>query len=336
MRPGARGRGSWPLFVGGTLIASLAAFSLLVPLLSPHDPYASDFVRGVGPDELPVGPTWRFPLGVDSIYRDELTRLAVAGRTSLLIGAGATTVAIALGTLVGVVSGYFEGRSDARVPILALALAGAAAWATSRSPALAVAVFSATLVATSMIVRRSRSRAAAAGPNVDSLLMRFVDAALAFPFLLLILAVGSAVDVTTPATVLVTLGLTGWLGVARVVRAKAMQIRDSGYVEAARALGQSDMRILVGHVLPNVATPVRALAALLVAQMILAESVLGYLGAGTPPPLPTWGHMLAEGQEAMVSAPWLLAAPAGALVVAVFGFNLLGEGLRRALEKASR
>lgn len=329
-------RPSWPVAVGGALIALLVLFSWLVPALSPHDPYESDFVGGIGADDLPVGPTWRFPLGVDLVYRDVLTRLALAGRASLLIGVGATAIAVVLGTLVGVVAGYFEGREEARVPLVAIATAAVGAWTTSRWPALAAAVFVAALLSAAALARRSGVRAAAFGPHIDSVLMRFVDAALAFPFLLLILAVGSAVDVTTPATVLVTLGLTSWLGVARVVRAKALQLRSAAYVEAARALGQSDGRILVAHVLPNVLTPVRALAVVLVAQMILAESVLGYLGAGTPPPVPTWGHMLAEGQEAMASAPWLLAAPASALIVAVLGFNLLGEGLRRALERSKR
>jgi peptide/nickel transport system permease protein len=168
--------------------------------------------------------------------------------------------------------------------------------------------------------------------RLDAPLMRLVDVGLSFPFLLLVMAVGAALDRTTATTLLVVLGLTGWLGTARVVRAKTMQVRDLEFVLAARALGQRTHRILWLHVLPNVLGPVIVLATAQVAQMILAESVLSYLGVGVAPPTPTWGHMLYEGQDNYAIAPWLVAAPAAAIVVAVFGFNLVGEGLRDALD----
>jgi peptide/nickel transport system permease protein len=133
-------------------------------------------------------------------------------------------------------------------------------------------------------------------------------------------------------TVLLTLGLTGWLGTARLVRAKTMQLRNLDFVTAARALGQSTPAIMVRHILPNVAGPLLVVATVSVAQMILAESVLSYLGAGLAPPTPTWGHMLFEGQDYLEHAPWITAAPATAIMTAVLGFNLLGEGLRDALD----
>jgi len=167
---------------------------------------------------------------------------------------------------------------------------------------------------------------------LDTLLMRLVDVGLAFPFLLVVMVLGAALDRTTATTIIVTLGATGWLGVARVVRAKTLQIKTRDYVAAARALGQSTPRVVLRHVLPNVAGPLVVSATMLVAQMILAESVLSYLGAGVAPPAPTWGHMLFEGQDYLGAAPWIAAAPGAAILVAVLGFNLLGEGLRDALD----
>ena len=133
--------------------------------------------------------------------------------------------------------------------------------------------------------------------------MRLVDIGLAFPFLLLVMAIGAALGRTTPTTLLLVLGLTGWLGAARIVRAKTIQVKHADYVLASRALGQSTWRILLSHVLPNVAGPIVVLGTLSVAQMIVAESVLSYLGAGVSPPTPTWGHMLLEGQDYMLVAP---------------------------------
>jgi ABC-type dipeptide/oligopeptide/nickel transport system permease subunit len=170
------------------------------------------------------------------------------------------------------------------------------------------------------------------GSFLDTAIMRFVDVGLAFPFLLIVMALGAALDRTTASTIFLTLGFTGWLGIARIVRAKTMQLRHLDFVVAARALGQSTPRILVRHILPNIAGPLVVLATILVAQMILAESVLSYLGAGVAPPTPTWGHMLFEGQDYLSAAPWITASPGVAILIAVLGFNLLGEGLRDALD----
>jgi ABC-type dipeptide/oligopeptide/nickel transport system permease subunit len=168
--------------------------------------------------------------------------------------------------------------------------------------------------------------------NADAVLMRLVDVGLSFPFLLLVMAIGAALDRTTIWSILVTLGVTGWLGTARVLRAKTMQVRNLDFVLASRALGQSTLRILLRHVLPNVAGPLIVIATASVAQMMIAESVLSYLGVGISPPTATWGHMLFEGQDYYLAAPWLVASPAIAILLAVLGFNLLGEGLRDALD----
>jgi peptide/nickel transport system permease protein len=167
---------------------------------------------------------------------------------------------------------------------------------------------------------------------VDSLLMRLVDVGLSFPYLLLVMAIGAAVGETSITTILLVLGLTSWFGTARVIRSKTIQVRHLDFIVASRALGQSTPRILLRHVLPNVAGPLIVIGSASVAQMIIAESVLSYLQVGLPPPTATWGRMLLEGQRVYMMAPRLVWGPGVLIFLAVLGFNLLGEGLRDALD----
>jgi ABC-type dipeptide/oligopeptide/nickel transport system permease subunit len=228
--------------------------------------------------------------------------------------------------MVGIVSGWLEG-SRVRVPWpFLVGAAGAIAGLGLGRPLVAGVAFAAGWIASLAGPR--------AGPSVDidGWLMRLVDIMLAFPFLLLVMAVGAALERTTAATILLTLGAVGWLGIARILRAKTMQIRSSEYVEASRALGQSVPRVLFKHVLPNVAGPLVVASTVQVAQMIVAESVLSYLGVGMSPPTATWGRMLLEAQDDYLIAPWTVAAPGVAILLSVWGFNMLGEGLRDALD----
>lgn len=178
------------------------------------------------------------------------------------------------------------------------------------------------------------------GGRVDELLMRLADLALAFPFLLLaillaaLLRESAAADSNAP--VIVPLAIVGWTTFARVVRAKARVLARSEYVAAARALGASPVRVIVHHVLPNLAGVIVVAAAFGFAQNLLAESALSFLGLGPPPPAPTWGRMLFEGRAYYRTAPWLVIAPGVAIVLAVVAFNLLGEGLRERLDPRGR
>lgn len=167
---------------------------------------------------------------------------------------------------------------------------------------------------------------------LDTLLMRFVDIGLSFPYLLLVMAIGAAVGDTTIVTILLVLGLTSWFGTARIIRAKTIQVRSLDFIAASRALGQSSARIVFFHILPNVAGPLIVIASASVAQMIIAESVLSYLQVGLPPPTATWGRMLQEGQRYYTISPILVVAPGIMIFLSVLGFNLLGEGLRDALD----
>ncbi len=321
--------------VGIFLILVVVLFAVLGPLFA-GDPLHSDFARGATEDGLPVGPSASHWLGTDRLFRDVFARLAIGARTSLLVGFAATLIATVLGTAVGVVAGYYEGTEGARVPWASVASLGAAlVLLVSGAPRAALAVLAVAVILALVlprIVGRAHLLARGLDLDADTALMRLVDIGLSFPFLLLVLALGAALERTTAATILVTLGLTGWLGTARVVRAKTLQVRNLDFVVAARALGRSTPAILLVHVIPSVLGPILVLATAAVAQMILAESALGYLGAGIAPPAPTWGHMLYEGQDNYQIAPWLVAAPGVAILLTVFGFNLLGEGLRDAFD----
>ena len=170
---------------------------------------------------------------------------------------------------------------------------------------------------------------------LDSLLMRVVDAGLSFPYLLLVMAIGAMLDRSDISAIVLVLGLTGWLGTSRVVRAKTIQVRTFDFVTAARALGQRPLWIVLRHVLPNIAGPLIVTASASVASMILAESVLSYLSVGVQPPTATWGRMLREGQTYFTADPRLVIVPGLAILLAVLAFNLLGEGLRDAMDPRS-
>jgi ABC-type dipeptide/oligopeptide/nickel transport system permease subunit/ABC-type transport system substrate-binding protein len=167
---------------------------------------------------------------------------------------------------------------------------------------------------------------------IDAALMRLVDVLLALPFLLFVTAVGVAVGRADVGTILLILGLTGWTGTARLVRGRTLQIRALDFVTAARALGASTPRIVARHVLPNLTGTLVAIASTQVAQMILAEAALSYLTVGIQPPRATWGRMLHEGEAFLGTRLALVAIPGFAILLAVLGWNRLGEGLRNALD----
>jgi peptide/nickel transport system permease protein len=179
-----------------------------------------------------------------------------------------------------------------------------------------------------------------AGGRVDNALMRLVDLALAFPFLLLAILLAALLRETdlaaTNAPVIIPLGVIGWTSIARVLRAKTLALARSEHVIAAQALGASPPRIIVRHLLPNLIGLIAVVASFAFAQNLLAESVLSFLGLGPPPPAPTWGRMLFEGRAYYRTAPWLVLAPGVAIVLAVAAFNVLGEGLRQLFEPRSR
>ena len=170
------------------------------------------------------------------------------------------------------------------------------------------------------------------GGRVDTVLMRLVDVVLSMPFLLLAIVMQRVWDAPGIWTICIILGVLSWTTLARITRAKTMEARELDYIQAARALGLRHFRILARHVLPNVMGPVVALATILVARMIIAESALSFLGLGVRPPTASWGSMLNDSQSLLLGVPRLTLYPAVLISLAVFGFNLFGEGLRDAFD----
>lgn len=173
------------------------------------------------------------------------------------------------------------------------------------------------------------------GGWTDIVLMRFVDTVMAFPSFFLILTV---VALLKPSfwNVMVVIGLTGWTGTARFVRAEFLSLKERDFVQAAHAIGVKSRRIIFFHMLPNALAPVLVAATLGIAGAILTESGLSFLGFGVQPPQPTWGNILTEGRLYIFDAWWLTVFPGLAILITVLAFNLFGEGLRDALDPRLR
>ena len=175
------------------------------------------------------------------------------------------------------------------------------------------------------------------GRWVDEVVMRLADVTLAFPTLLLLIALVAALQPSL-TVVFLTIGLVGWAGMARLVRGQVLVVRELEYVQAMRALGARNPRIIARHVLPAVIAPVLIAATLGVAAAIMAEASLSFLGLGVQPPTPSWGAMIADGRDLsqLRGAPWTSVFPGLAIGLTVLGFNLLGDALRDALDPRAK
>ncbi|MGH7309343.1 MAG: ABC transporter permease [Candidatus Rokuibacteriota bacterium] len=169
------------------------------------------------------------------------------------------------------------------------------------------------------------------GGWTDDVLMRLGDVQLAFPFILLAIAVIGVLGPSLPV-IIVVIGVSSWVIYARVVRGSVLSLREREFVQAAHALGLRDWRIVVRHILPNAFTPWLVVATLDMARVIVIESALSFLGLGVQPPTPTWGGMLADGRVYITTAWWLATFPGLAILVTVLGINLFGDGLRDTLD----
>lgn len=278
-RPWRRFRRNRGARVGLALVILVLAAAFVGPSIAPHNPNEQFTDVLLEADGLPKGPAAvsGFVLGADVLGRDELSRLLHGGAVSLQVALFATSLAVVLGMVVGVVAGFF-------------------------------------------------------GRVVDSIAMRTVDVFLSLPFLLLAIAIQRVVDRPELWVLYLLLGCLSWTTLARVTRTKTLQIRELEFVQAAFALGMTRMRILWRHVLPNMLGPAIVIGTTLVAQMVIVESAMSFLGLGVQPPQASWGSMLREGQDMMAHAPRLVLFPGILIVLTVFGFNLLGEGLRDAFD----
>ena len=169
------------------------------------------------------------------------------------------------------------------------------------------------------------------GRWTDNLIMRFVDIMLCFPTFFLILAVIAFLEPSI-WNIMIVIGVTGWMGVARLVRAEFLSLKERDYAVAEKALGAKDFRIIFRHILPNALAPVLVSATLGVAGAILTESALSFLGIGVQPPTPSWGNILTAGKDNIEIAWWLSLYPGMAILITVLGYNLLGEGIRDSID----
>ncbi|HLH92290.1 MAG TPA: ABC transporter permease [Xanthobacteraceae bacterium] len=265
-----------PLGVVGAVIMAVFVFAaLFAPLLTGYDPTTTDASLSL------AHPSAAHILGADFLGRDVYSRIVYGARISLLTGLGAAGLAGAMGTSLGLLSGYLGG------------------W-------------------------------------VDLAVQRLVEIMQALPVLILALIMAAALGPSLENTVLaIAIPLVPYS--ARVIRSNTLALREMPYVEAARAVGMSETRIALRHVLPNTLAPLIVLATAQLGSAILTESSLSFLGLGIPEPHPSWGRMLSESAAEYVrTAPWLVIFPGIAISLAVFGTNLLGDALRDILDPRLR
>lgn len=254
-----------------SIIVFMVVVAVFAGLLSPH----GFETQARGQENIPPGGS--FVLGTDHLGRDILSRLMYGAQISMLVGVFATALSLFIGTVVGLLSGYWGGR-------------------------------------------------------VDSLLMRMTDTVAAFPSLLLAVAITSLYEKPSIKILFFALGIVGWTGIARIVRSQVLSLKTLDYVTAARALGASNRRIMFRHILPNCISPIIVIATLAVGGNILGEAGLSFLGLGVQDPFPSWGGMLSDARGYFQHYWWVAVFPGLCIVLTVLAFNLLGDGLRDALD----
>jgi peptide/nickel transport system permease protein len=260
------------LMIGGTMLILILLAALFAPVIVPHDIYEQDLMYRLVPPVWHEKGTWSHPLGTDNLGRDYLSRLVYGARISLLIGFACAFISGVIGTALGVVAGYFGGRTD--------------------------------MVITFLITVR-----------------------LSMPVVLVALAVVALVGGSLPVVIIV-LGLMLWNRYVVVMRSTTMQIRGLDYVPAAQSLGASTLRIILTEIMPNMLNNLIVVATLEMANAILLEAALSFLGLGVQPPLPSWGLMVSEGKDFLFFEPWLITIPGIALFLLVLAINLVGDGIR--------
>jgi peptide/nickel transport system permease protein len=258
--------------LGAVIIGTAVLVAIFASYLTPHDPFAQDLNLRLIPPAWMEGSQPTHLLGTDQIGRDYLSRLIYGTRISMLIGVLTVITSGVIGITLGIIGGFYGGRTD-------------------------------------------------------DIVMFLITCRLSIPLILVALTVVALVG-SSLAVVILTLGLLLWDRFAVVARTTAMQVRNLDYIAAARAAGASRLHILIREVLPNIANHLVVVATLEMALAILLEAALSFLGLGVPPPLPSWGLMIAEAKEYMFFSPWVIMTPGVALFVLVLGINLLGDGLR--------
>jgi len=266
--------------IGLVLLVILVLCAIFAPLLAPADPNLVQVTARLKPPFWLASGSLAHPLGTDSVGRDMLSRVIFGARISMLVGISSVLVSGVLGTVLGLIGGYWRGAPDA-------------------------------------------------------IIMRLAEIQLAFPFILLAIAVLAVLGPGVNNLILV-LGTYGWVTYARVVRAQTLSWRETEFVEAARCMGASSARIMFRHILPNVVSSLIVIASFAMATNVLAEASLSFLGLGAPPDAPSWGAMLAGARDYLQDAWWLATFPGLALMLTILAINVVGDWLRDYLDPRLR
>ena len=269
---------------GAIIFALIVILVLLGPFVWPHE------ANGINLRIRNQGPSLAHPFGTDQLGRDTLARIMLGGRTSITVGLTAMLLSLFLGTLIGVVSGYFK--------------------------------------------------------KLDSALMRITDLFLSLPLLplLLVMMLLFREPLSTSfgpkkgmfILIVVSIGITSWMPTARIVRGDVLAIKEREFILAARSIGGTDTKIIFRHILPNVLSPIMVSATLGIANAIITESALSFLGLGFPPDFPTWGRLLNDAVDYLQLFPERVFWPGLAISLTVLSINYLGDGLRDALDPRIR
>lgn len=259
---------------GLVVLLFFVVVTIFAPVIAPYDPYDNDVGNAL------LQPSKTHLLGTDILGRDILSRVIYGARTSLLIGLSVVGISTIVGTILGIVAGYYGG------------------W-------------------------------------VYTVIMRLIDAYMAFPMIILALGVSSILGGGIK-NVVIALSVAMMPGYARLMCGQALSVKENDYVMAERSMGAAGFRIMAGHVIPNCLSPLIVMVTMMIGSVILAESGLSFLGVGITPPTAAWGSMVNEGRPYLLSQPVLSFAPGIAIMLVVFAFNMVGDGLRDALDPSLR
>lgn len=255
---------------GLVIVIAVILIAVLAPWLAPHDPVEQDVLNKLQP------PFDTYYLGTDYYGRDILSRLLYGARISLTIGIASTVIALVIGSIIGILAGWYGGR-------------------------------------------------------LDIIVMQTMDMLLAFPSLILGLILVAMLG-PSMTNIIIAIALTSVPSFARIARAPTISVKEREFIDAGRALGFSDIRLMGGHVLPNIFPEILVMGSLWLANAIRTEASLAFIGLGVKPPIPTWGGMIRDGFENILDSYWLVLAPSFAILIVVFGLNILGDGLRDAID----
>ena len=331
------------LTMGDNPVLDPAKVRLSEKLLKPFAPVDTEMIK---PDDRPFLDIYL--LGTDDLGRDVFARMMQGAWVSLTVGFVAVGIAVLIGIIMGGLAGYYGNLKINFMQVLSMAafFISMVFFVSGQKEMAINFMMSSALFVSFSVVYYIVSVKGGSGPgalrflffdtiSVDSLIMRFVDIMLCFPSFFLILTVVAILPASI-YNIMIVIGLTGWMGTTRFVRAEFLTLREQDFVSAAKAMGIRDMSIIFRHMIPNAIAPVLVSATIGIAGAILTEAGLSFLGFGVPPPHATWGNILSDGKRFLFDAPWLTYIPGLSILVVVLAFNLFGEGLRDALNPKLR